>query len=197
MIALPARACGRGDRHRDAARRPARAARRSSASGRRRRRASRPTWRARDVTREIDVVEEVARFRLEDVPFTLPVRRAMFGTLTREQQLRRRVEDALVGLGFAETYTPSLRPDDDDDMEAAGADLGRADRAADDVCCRASSRRPRRNLDAGVGRDRALRDRARLPPGRRPARRAGARRRDRRRRLLPRRRASSRRCTRR
>ena len=72
-----------------------------------------PTWRARDVTREIDVVEEVARFRLEDVPFTLPARRAMFGVLTREQQLRRRVEDALVGLGFAETYTPSLVPDDD------------------------------------------------------------------------------------
>ena len=37
----------------------------------------------------------------------------MFGLLTREQALRRRVEDALVGLGFAETYTPSLRPDDD------------------------------------------------------------------------------------
>src|SRR5581483_10216534 len=72
-----------------------------------------PTWRARDVTREIDVVEEVARFRLEDVPFTLPQRRAMFGTLTRDQQLRRRLEDTLVGLGFAETYTPSLRPDDD------------------------------------------------------------------------------------
>jgi len=69
-----------------------------------------PTWRARDVTREVDVIEEVARFRLEDVPFTLPARRAMNGTLTREQQLRRRVEDALVGLGFAETYTPSLRP---------------------------------------------------------------------------------------
>ncbi len=72
-----------------------------------------PTWRARDMTREIDVVEEVARFRLEDVPFTLPARRAMFGVLTREQQLRRRVEDALVGLGFAETYTPSLVPDDE------------------------------------------------------------------------------------
>src|SRR5256886_2869812 len=69
-----------------------------------------PTWRARDVTREIDVVEEIARFRLEDVPFTLPSRLAMFGALTREQQLRRRVEDALVGLGFAETYTPSLVP---------------------------------------------------------------------------------------
>ena len=72
-----------------------------------------PTWRARDVTREVDVIEEIARFRLEDVPFTLPARRAMFGTLTRDQQLRRRLEDALVGLGFAETYTPSLRPDDD------------------------------------------------------------------------------------
>ena len=72
-----------------------------------------PTWRARDVTREIDVVEEIARFRLEDVPFTLPARREMFGTLTRDQQLRRRLEDALVGLGFAETYTPSLVPDDE------------------------------------------------------------------------------------
>src|SRR6185503_15736660 len=27
-----------------------------------------PSWRARDVTREIDVVEEVARFRLDEVP---------------------------------------------------------------------------------------------------------------------------------
>jgi len=72
-----------------------------------------PTWRARDVTREVDVIEEIARFRLGDVPFTLPVRRAMFGTLTREQQLRRRVEDVLAGLGFAETYTPSLRPEEE------------------------------------------------------------------------------------
>ena len=72
-----------------------------------------PTWRARDVTREIDVVEEIARFRLEDVPFTLPARRAMFGALTRQQALRRRVEDALVGLGFSETYTPSLVPGDE------------------------------------------------------------------------------------
>ncbi len=72
-----------------------------------------PTWRGRDVVREIDVVEEIARFRLEDVPFTLPARREMFGTLTRAQSLRRRVEDALVGLGFAETYTPSLVPDDE------------------------------------------------------------------------------------
>ena len=72
-----------------------------------------PTWRARDITREVDTIEEIARFRLEDVPNTLPPRREMFGRLSREQALRRRVEDALVGLGFAETYTPSLRPDDD------------------------------------------------------------------------------------
>jgi len=72
-----------------------------------------PTWRARDVTREVDVVEEVARFRLDAVPFTLPARREMFGVLTREQKLGRRLEDALVGLGFAETYTPSLVADDD------------------------------------------------------------------------------------
>ncbi|HEY7604858.1 MAG TPA: phenylalanine--tRNA ligase subunit beta [Gaiellaceae bacterium] len=67
-----------------------------------------PTWRLRDVTREIDVVEEVARFHLPEVPFTLPLHREMHGRLTRLQQVRRRVEDALVGLGFAEAYTPSL-----------------------------------------------------------------------------------------
>ena len=71
-----------------------------------------PTWRARDLTREIDLVEEVARFVLDDVPFTLPLRRAMTGRLTREQRMRRRLEDALVGLGFAEAVTPSLRADD-------------------------------------------------------------------------------------
>jgi phenylalanyl-tRNA synthetase beta chain len=73
-----------------------------------------PTWRAREVTREVDVVEEVARKRLEDVPFTLPLRREMFGALTPVQRLRRRVEDVLVGLGLTETYTPSLRVDDAD-----------------------------------------------------------------------------------
>jgi phenylalanyl-tRNA synthetase beta chain len=73
-----------------------------------------PTWRAHEVTREIDVVEEIARFRLDDVPFTLPERRAMFGFLTPLQQLQRRVEDILAGLGLVETYTPSLRERDAD-----------------------------------------------------------------------------------
>ncbi len=67
-----------------------------------------PTWRARDVTREVDVVEEIARVRLGDVPFTLPASRVAVGRLTRHQRLRRRLEDVLVGLGFSEAYTPSL-----------------------------------------------------------------------------------------
>ena len=67
-----------------------------------------PTWRARDVTREIDLIEEVARFRLTDIPFTLPRRDAMFGRLTRWQRLRRVVEDVLAGCGFSEAYTPSF-----------------------------------------------------------------------------------------
>jgi len=71
-----------------------------------------PAWRARDVRREIDLVEEVARFRLEDVPPTLPVRREMYGRLTRDQRLRRAVEDVLVGSGFFEAYTYSLQAHD-------------------------------------------------------------------------------------
>jgi phenylalanyl-tRNA synthetase beta chain len=67
-----------------------------------------PTWRARDVSREIDLVEEVARFKMSEIPFTLPRRDAMFGRLTRRQRLRRVVEDVLVGCGFAEAYTPSF-----------------------------------------------------------------------------------------
>jgi phenylalanyl-tRNA synthetase beta chain len=71
-----------------------------------------PTWRARDVTREIDLVEEVARFRLEDVPFTLPLRRAVLGRLSKDQRLRRLAEDVLVGCGYSEAYTWSLQPSD-------------------------------------------------------------------------------------
>ena len=71
-----------------------------------------PTWRARDVSREVDLVEEIGRMKLDEVPFTLPARREMYGRLTRGQQHRRVVEDVLVGLGYFEVYTPSLVPDD-------------------------------------------------------------------------------------
>jgi phenylalanyl-tRNA synthetase beta chain len=73
-----------------------------------------PTWRRRDVRREIDLVEEVGRFRLEDVPATLPVRQAMFGRLKHDQRLRRQVEDVLVGAGLYEAYTYSLQATDPD-----------------------------------------------------------------------------------
>ena len=73
-----------------------------------------PSWRARDVRRDIDLVEEVGRFRLEDVPATLPERQAMFGWLTHFQRLRRFVEDVLVGAGYYEAYTYSLQATDPD-----------------------------------------------------------------------------------
>ncbi len=73
-----------------------------------------PTWRARDVTREIDLVEEVARVVLDRVPRTMPLRRAVVGHLTRDQRFRRLVEDVLVGVGFSEAYTWSLVARDPD-----------------------------------------------------------------------------------
>jgi phenylalanyl-tRNA synthetase beta chain len=72
-----------------------------------------PTWRARDVRREVDLIEEVSRFKLPEIPFTLPSRQAMFGRLTRAQRLRRQVEDVLVGAGYAEVYTPTFVADGD------------------------------------------------------------------------------------
>jgi phenylalanyl-tRNA synthetase beta chain len=69
-----------------------------------------PTWRARDVTRPVDLVEEVVRFRIEEVPATLPSRPAQPARLTRDQRLRRQAEDVLVGAGFHEAYTWTLVP---------------------------------------------------------------------------------------
>jgi phenylalanyl-tRNA synthetase beta chain len=69
-----------------------------------------PTWRANDVNRPVDLVEEVVRFRIEEVPSTLPTRAAPSVSLTREQRLRRQVEDVLVGAGFAEAYSWTMVP---------------------------------------------------------------------------------------
>lgn len=71
-----------------------------------------PTWRGRDVTREIDLIEEVARPLLDRVPHTMPLRRHMRGRLSTEQRLRRVVEDVLVGGGLSEAYTWSLASSD-------------------------------------------------------------------------------------
>ncbi len=71
-----------------------------------------PTWRARDVTREIDLIEEVARPIIERIPHTMPLRRHVQGRLSNSQRLRRIVEDVLVGAGLSEAYTWSLAPSD-------------------------------------------------------------------------------------
>src|SRR5215204_1158422 len=62
-----------------------------------------PQWRRDDVTREADLIEEVARiWGLDRLPFTLPSRRGAVGRLAPAQRLRRRAEDALLGAGLSE-----------------------------------------------------------------------------------------------
>jgi phenylalanyl-tRNA synthetase beta chain len=62
-----------------------------------------PALRRDDVTREIDLIEEVARiYGLEHIPSTLPARRGAAGRLTREQRLRRVADDVLAGRGLYE-----------------------------------------------------------------------------------------------
>jgi phenylalanyl-tRNA synthetase beta chain len=62
-----------------------------------------PALRRDDVTREIDLIEEVARIDgLERLPATLPARRGAAGRLTHAQLVRRAAEDTLVGRGVYE-----------------------------------------------------------------------------------------------
>jgi phenylalanyl-tRNA synthetase beta chain len=62
-----------------------------------------PALRRDDVTREIDLIEEVARIDgLERLPATLPARRGAVGKLTHTQRVRRAAEDARVGRGLYE-----------------------------------------------------------------------------------------------
>jgi phenylalanyl-tRNA synthetase beta chain len=63
-----------------------------------------PPDRHYDVTREADLIEEVARMHGidEHLPSTLPSSTGQAGGLRRDQRLRRRAEDALRDLGFDE-----------------------------------------------------------------------------------------------
>jgi phenylalanyl-tRNA synthetase beta chain len=62
-----------------------------------------PALRRADVTREVDLIEEVARIDgLERLPATLPARRGAAGRLTHAQRVRRAAEDAMVGRGLYE-----------------------------------------------------------------------------------------------
>jgi phenylalanyl-tRNA synthetase beta chain len=92
-----------------------------------------PPDRHHDVTREVDLVEEVARVHGldETLPSTLPAV-GQVGGLSREQRLRRRVEDALRDLGFDEAVGWSFTdPGEatrlriaDDDLRAAPVVVG-------------------------------------------------------------------------
>jgi phenylalanyl-tRNA synthetase beta chain len=63
-----------------------------------------PPDRDGDVTREVDLIEEVGRIHGldEHLPSTLPAVAGRAGGLSREQRLRRRAEDAMRDLGFDE-----------------------------------------------------------------------------------------------
>jgi len=62
-----------------------------------------------DVSREVDLIEEVARLHgLDQLPRTLPARGDCRGGLDREQILRRRVEDVMRDLGLDQAITWSL-----------------------------------------------------------------------------------------
>ena len=159
-----------------------------------------PTWRARDVTREVDVVEEVAplpprRHALHPARAARDVRHA-----TREQRCAAGVEDVLVGAGLrrdlhAEPRRRGRRTRSA--LRSCPSRSGRASGAADDAASRASSRPRGTTSTPGTSGHRALRDRARLSAVRRRAARERSAWRDRRGRLLHARRASSRRSTRR
>ncbi len=62
-----------------------------------------PAFRRVDITREADVIEEVARLDgLEKLPATIPSRHGAYGRLTPRQRLQRRAADALTAQGLNE-----------------------------------------------------------------------------------------------
>ena len=69
-----------------------------------------PVHRHYDVTREVDLIEEVGRIHgyAENLVATLPSTSGQAGRLTREQLLRRRAEDAMRDLGFEVVVNLSL-----------------------------------------------------------------------------------------
>jgi len=88
-----------------------------------------PPFRRNDVTREADLVEEVARLHgvNDQLPATLPRRRGAIGVLTPAQRLRRRAEDVLAGRGLLEVVGWSFEsPARDERLRLPAGDPRRA-----------------------------------------------------------------------
>ncbi|MDX6533554.1 MAG: phenylalanyl-tRNA synthetase beta chain [Gaiellales bacterium] len=72
-----------------------------------------PTWRAGDVTREVDLIEEVARIDgLWKVPTLMPPHADAVGRLAGDVRLRRTVVDVLLGAGLSEAATVTFTDDE-------------------------------------------------------------------------------------
>ncbi|MDX1492887.1 MAG: phenylalanine--tRNA ligase subunit beta [Longimicrobiales bacterium] len=79
-----------------------------------------PGYRSYDVTREVDLIEEVARTHGYDA-FPATLRPSRPGTVPDDPlfQLEDRLRDALVGRGLFETQTPAFAPRAEGDVEVA------------------------------------------------------------------------------
>jgi phenylalanyl-tRNA synthetase beta chain len=68
-----------------------------------------PHYRANDVTREADLIEEVARIEgVDSFPATLPEAPSAIGSFSPAQKLKRGLEDLLAGNGYSEAITWSF-----------------------------------------------------------------------------------------
>ncbi|MBV8945188.1 MAG: phenylalanine--tRNA ligase subunit beta [Solirubrobacterales bacterium] len=82
-----------------------------------------PPFRRDDVTREVDLIEEVARINgLDKLPGTLPSRHEAHARLTPRQKLRRRAVDALLGQGLHEVLGWSFTSPEESDRLRLSAD---------------------------------------------------------------------------
>jgi len=124
-----------------------------------------PTWRAGDTTREVDLIEEVARIDgVWKVPTVMPPHADAIGRVSEDVRLRRRVIDVLLGCGLSESATLAFTDEGLADRLRFGADDTRREQlrvanpmGADQALLR-SQLFPglldsvRRNLDAGQTR---------------------------------------------
>ena len=85
-----------------------------------------PSWR-QEVTREVDLIEEVARhFGLDKFPARLPASRQPAARLPHAEA-EDRLRERLIGLGYREIVTiPLVNEEEDARFRPAGADAGDA-----------------------------------------------------------------------